>query len=194
MYGKSSKEDLSQDGKHKIANGSSRCGCGGLQLNLGKETEAFFFFFLSELQFPFLGILLSHILRIELSNKTDFFVSSGHIQYTRLHAVWIWPDIMLHILQCSGRNWSFLCFLFRKCRRLSKLRHSFWAASWGGVRCLHHRALLHLHGKLLRYLRYMFLSNRVNRGGLDNRSIRVSPGAGDLESWDWGAHTWTPAF
>jgi hypothetical protein len=104
MYGKSSKEDLSQDGKHKIANGSSRCGCGGLQLNLGKETEAFFFFFLSELQFPFLGILLSHILRIELSNKTDFFVSSGHIQYTRLHAVWIWPDIMLHILQCSGRN------------------------------------------------------------------------------------------
>lgn len=161
---------------------------------LVRKLRPFFFFFLSELQFPFLGILLSHILRIELSNKTDFFVSSGHIQYTRLHAVWIWPDIMLHILQCSGRNWSFLCFLFRKCRRLSKLRHSFWAASWGGVRCLHHRALLHLHGKLLRYLRYMFLSNRVNRGGLDNRSIRVSPGAGDLESWDWGAHTWTPAF
>lgn len=71
-------------------------------------------------------------------------------------------------------------FLFRKRRRLSKLQHSFWAAPWGRVWCLHHRTLLHLHGKLPRYLRYvsvkqsgscLFRVTSFQRLGLDNRLV-----------------------
>lgn len=76
---------------------------------------------------------------------------------TSLHDLW-WP----------WENFFFsLFFLFRKCRRFSKLWHGFRTAPRGRLWCLHHRTVLHLHGQLSRYSLFLLLSNSLwSRGDL----------------------------
>lgn len=70
----------------------------------------------------------------------------------------------LHNLWRPWEDYVFF-FLFRKCRRLSKLWHGFWTAPRGRLWCLYHRTVFHLHGQLPRYTLYLSLSTHMVQRG-----------------------------
>ena len=74
---------------------------------------------------------------------------------------------MLNSLHNWWRPWEdyVFFFLFRKCRRLSKLWHGFWTAPRGRLWCLYHRTVFHLHGQLPRYTLYLSLSTHMVQRG-----------------------------